>query len=403
MHDATAGSDHAEGGQAAAAAAPPTPLPPAVSWLARSVGALTQLPKMTPLAALRWTTPEGPMPTVVRLPSRDEGRTVEVFLWLPPHAQASTSERRPCLVDFHGGGFVMGGPLEQAPWCAALARSGVIAISVAYRLGPMSQFPAALHDAEDVVGAVLGSHGGAGAALRTAIDAAAGGPGRMGIDERRVALSGFSSGGNVALNMLLELGGPSAASADNTSADEGTRTERWPSPFAPSHTASIPALLFFPSLDARQAPYERSRPASMRPEGGLSRFIGRTMRNAYLPADKVAHPRASPGLAPTSAIHPSARALLVLPEVDTLAEQSETWVRKLDEAGLVTQAIDETGATISEPLQADGAAVRVHRIRHMSHGFTTYPDAMLDVETRRVKALVMEQARQWVVSMLDGQ
>ncbi|UZJ50708.1 hypothetical protein CBS101457_000028 [Exobasidium rhododendri] len=402
-------------------------LPPrsSKSWMTRSLGTLMQLPKSTPLRALRWTTPEGPMPIIVQLPSRDKGRTIDVYVWVPPpisntasqetvpHKNDRQSERpepppqikpsfvdtlRPCLVDFHGGGFVMGGPIEQAPWCAALARSGIIAVSVAYRLGPTWEFPAALHDAEDVVRAVLnsGEEEVSANVLRQRIDEEAGGKGRITIDTTKVALSGFSSGGNVALNMLLDL--PSSVMKASDSADE----RDWPSPFPPSHSSPLPALLFFPSLDARQATYERHRPAGMAPVGGVSKFIGRTMKNAYLPADKTGHLRASPGLAPASTIHSSTRALLILPEIDTLAEQSETWVRKLEEDEVAVQTEDETGKHIGVMLHSDRRAVRVHRIKGMGHGFTTFPDAMLDVDSRRCKAVVMEQARRWVIAMLGG-
>lgn len=419
---------------------------PTKSWMTRSIGALMQLPKSTPLAALQWTTPEGPIPKVIHLPSRDQGRSIEVYIWVPKPAEnddtmirpeklqkksststssspaiksSFTSVQRPCLVDFHGGGFVMGGCQEQAPWCSAMARSGIISISVSYRLGPTWEFPAALYDAEDVLCAVLGTTNKGGKkdssssssiltsrVLQEAIDQEVGGPNKVMIDKEKVALSGFSSGGNVALNMLLNLSSKELKTADPTISTDDNGN--WPCPFPSLSSISpiIPALLFFPSLDARQAPYERSRPPGMAPAGGFSKFIGRTMKNAYLPIDKVGHLRASPGLAPISSIHPSTRALLILPEQDTLAEQSETWVKKLDQDGLVEEVDNHTGETIGIPLLQQqnnkGAVVRVHRIKGMSHGFTTFPDSFLDVETRRVKQLVMEQARRWIIVMFDG-
>lgn len=402
---------------------------PAKSWMTRSLGALMQLPKATPLGVLQWTTPEGPMPKIVRLPSRDQGRSIEVYIWvpeptsdngatrpemmrrkssklnisstlLPPIKASFTGVQRPCLVDFHGGGFIMGGCQEEAPWGSAIARSGVIAISISYRLGPAWEFPAALYDAEDVLRSVLGGKKwndiSASKVLQDTIDQEAGGPNKIVIDKEKVAMSGFSSGGNIALNMLLDLSSNDLKTADPTSTDED-----WPSPFS-SSSPPIPALLFFPSLDARKTPYERSRPPGMAPAGGLSKFIGRTMKNAYLPADKLGHLRASPGLAPISAIHSSTRALLVLPEKDTLAEQSETWVKKLDQEGLVEVIDNQTGETIGDLLLQNKRVIRVHRIKGMSHGFTTFPDSFLDVETRRVKQLVMEQARRWVIVMFNG-
>lgn len=493
----------------------------AKGWLTRGLTTMMQLPNQTPTAVLRWTTPKGPMPHILSLPSRDDGRDIKLYVFIPPppqndslgarrsssppppsssadvneHATDSSSRssspifgrafggtRRPCLIDFHGGGFIMGGPLEQAPWCAALARSGIVAISVHYRLGPTWEFPSALLDAEDVIKAVLDSAGRseAGRYLRRELFSKS--DGRIGIDESRVGLSGFSSGGNIALNMLLSipahLNNPRAGQeqgqedeqADDRQANVQEHSEGdWPSPFecAPSVLHSIPALLFFPSLDARQAPFERTRPEGMAPPGEVSKWIGRALANAYLPRELVGHLRASPGLAPIGmkggmqaevavrkeaaeehglppasdetalqriastasslsdkgsmnrssstarrsaaarhatldCMHPAARALLILPQMDTLSEQSEVWVEALDAAGKLVVSSEDDGSLIGEPLHCPddkGARVRVHRIKGMSHGFTTYPDSFIDEQTRAAKKLVMEQARQFVVNM----
>lgn len=41
----------------------------------------------------------------------------------------------PVVLDFHGGGFIMGSPLEQAPYAAMMARElGAVVISVSYEL-----------------------------------------------------------------------------------------------------------------------------------------------------------------------------------------------------------------------------------------------------------------------------
>ena len=66
-------------------------------------------------------------------------------------------------VYFHGGGFVMG-TLESYDALARrlAAACGIAVVSVAYRLAPEHKFPAALHDAEDVVLALAADSGIAG-------------------------------------------------------------------------------------------------------------------------------------------------------------------------------------------------------------------------------------------------
>ena len=50
----------------------------------------------------------------------------------------------------------MGSPLEQAPYASMMSRElGAVVLSVSYRIGPFHQFPAEIHDAEDVLSAIL--------------------------------------------------------------------------------------------------------------------------------------------------------------------------------------------------------------------------------------------------------
>ena len=62
----------------------------------------------------------------------------------------------PVVIDFHGGGFVLGSYLEQTPFCAKLARElNCVLVTVDYRMGPASKHSAALEDAEDVLSAFI--------------------------------------------------------------------------------------------------------------------------------------------------------------------------------------------------------------------------------------------------------
>lgn len=100
----------------------------------------------------------------------------------------------PCVINFHGGGWVQGNP-EQAQWLASrvAARTRCVVISPAYRLAPEHPFPAGVDDARQVV--------------RWVVDQAD----ELGIDPQRIAVMGDSAGGNLAAVTCLDArdaGGP---------------------------------------------------------------------------------------------------------------------------------------------------------------------------------------------------
>ncbi len=121
----------------------------------------------------------------VRIPSRDPGRDIAAYLYLPPgHSfsleSPSSPKPLPILVNWHGSGFIF--PLlgTDALFCARLARdAGIAVIDVDYRKGPEHTFPGALHDAEDALRWVAAQN--------------------HRFDRTRVAVSGFSAGGTIAL------------------------------------------------------------------------------------------------------------------------------------------------------------------------------------------------------------
>ncbi|GAM82913.1 hypothetical protein ANO11243_008990 [Dothideomycetidae sp. 11243] len=247
----------------------------------------------------------------------------------------------------------MGSCLEQAPFCSMIAEKlGRIVISVDYRMGPLSKFPAAVHDAEDVVRAVLEP---ASAANDIGTDM---------LDPSRLSLSGFSSGGNLALNL--------ATSIDTDDVD-------WPSPLSQHHGHPIPTLLFFPSFDQSILPHERTPLETLTPKQqakimkpsklGLSRYLTET----YLSAEHRLHPRASPGKASLSAILPGTQIFLVLCEIDTLAKQSEEWVNRV---------------------QSEGKAnlVQIESCTGMKHGWTQIPDIALSEREKQEKVKVFGKA-----------
>jgi acetyl esterase/lipase len=367
---------------------------------------LVQLPRYVPLSILHITSRKGPHPFVIALPSR-KNNIIPLYVFVPPAPVALNGNgggrladnkewKVPVVLDFHGGGFIMGSPLEQAPYGAMMSRElGAVVISVSYRIGPFHQFPAAIHDAEDVLSAILDTDGvsKAGKILRTEIQ-------RfydmmrsdhidknkkkkkkkkattthldeietITLDPTRLAISGFSAGGNIALNMALSVppcaemlpmspARSSTAPAPRSPANPlspllpPTRMptilddpcQPWPSILPPpqAQPRMLPLLLFYPSLDARLLPHERPMkpmPSALKGDDkkpqtqkmpGLFSIMGPT----YLPKKLRGHPRASPGLVDPDNIQKNAAIFLVLPENDSLAVQSDVWVDIMNSSG----------------------------------------------------------------------
>jgi acetyl esterase/lipase len=268
---------------------------------------------------------------------------------------------------------------------------GAVAITVDYKMGPVSKFPAAIEDGEDVLAAVMDPTSTAGVFLRQSIqrmilenmknrpqddsqlrslpkskvsDEIILSP-TVDLDTSRIAISGFSSGGNLALNLALSL-----AKLDPP----------WLSVLPPDYQHPIPLLLYYPSLDARQLPSERPLPINM-PAG--SPFLAQTqdlLAPTYLPRTEAGHHRASPGLAEIEALHDMARVLLVLPGMDSLAAQSEIWVEKLHSGGR-------------------GEHLQVERFPEMKHGWTQMPDGWLQDNEKELKAEIFDKTVTYVRNM----
>ncbi|CDS01824.1 uncharacterized protein SPSC_01516 [Sporisorium scitamineum] len=376
--------------------------------------ALVRLPRAVPLSTLKWTSPEGPHPFVFHMPSRSNEYTIPLHIFVPQSLYDNRSaEGAPVLVDFHGGGFYLGSCLEQAPFCAYMARQlDTVVISVDYRMGPFHRFPAAIEDGEDVLSAILDEDFPGYEPLRQAIATRIASEkakivksGAAAINEQhrkelqdgtieqiqlpssskattssettsfdfdpsKVAVSGFSSGGNLALNLALHIQPPEL-------------DMEWPSKFAHNHPAPIPLLLFYPSFDLRQLPSQRSRPEHMALPSAFWTQVADSLAPTYAERDQTSHPRVSPGLASLDSLHPAARVFLVLCELDTLAEQSKEWVSKV-------QAHERTEHLVVED------------VANMKHGWTQMPDGWLSKEEKQAKKAVFTKATAFVEWAWNG-
>ncbi|TDZ16743.1 Arylesterase [Colletotrichum orbiculare MAFF 240422] len=86
----------------------------------------------------------------------------------------------PVHLNFHGGGWVLGGLQSEAAWCRHVCnKSNIKVIDVDYRMGPEHQFPAAIYDCWD--------------AVKWAIKSAS----HLNIDPSSVSFGGLSAGGQM--------------------------------------------------------------------------------------------------------------------------------------------------------------------------------------------------------------
>jgi acetyl esterase len=111
--------------------------------------------------------------------------TIPARLYVPKRLR-KTNGLAPCLVFFHGGGWVIGNLETHDVVCRKLAIEGeLIVISVDYRLAPEHRFPAAVEDAVSAT---------------TWIAANAK---KLGVDASRLLVGGDSAGGNLAAVVAL--------------------------------------------------------------------------------------------------------------------------------------------------------------------------------------------------------
>ena len=199
----------------------------------------------------------------------------------------SAGGKLPCLVYYHGGGWVIGDLDSHDVLCRRLANdAGCAVLSVDYRLAPEHKFPAAYDDAV--------------AAMRFAVEH----PDQLGIDAAKVAVGGDSAGGNL------------AAAAALAARDAGV--------------ALTNQVLIYPATDMAMTLGSYSRVTDGFP------LVARTMVwfiEHYLrdEADKYDW-RASPSRA--ASLRGSAPAIMVVAAHDPLADDGLAYAKRLEREGV---------------------------------------------------------------------
>ena len=205
-----------------------------------------------------------------------------------PNKLRQTDGLAPCLVFFHGGGWVIGDLDTHDVVCRKLADEGrLIVISIDYRRAPEHKFPAAVDDAIAAT-AWIATHAK-----------------EFGIDASRLVVGGDSAGGNLATVVAI------AARDGNGPAISGQ-------------------VLIYPATD-----FTMARPSHSEPETSilLTHSVVRWFRDHYLNGTADVHDwRASPALARTLVGLPPAYVLTA--GADPLRDEGDDYARRLEQAGV---------------------------------------------------------------------
>ncbi|KAK3332865.1 Alpha/Beta hydrolase protein [Cercophora scortea] len=243
------------------------------------------------------------------------------------YSQASKSSRRfPAVVNFHGGGFTLGNATDDARFGRfVLDTCDALFICVDYRLAPEFPFPTAVDDGADAL-LYLVQHAD-----------------ELHIDASRLATSGFSAGGNIAITAPLRL-----------AAHLKTLT-----PPAPAHRIRAVAT-WYPITDYTLSRAER-RATAVRPDQTLPPTLTNLFDASYLfPPDLDL---GDPFLSPSRA----SDAMLAEGIPDTVVFYTCEWDMLLREG-------EELATRLGKP--PVGKTVHYKMIPEVPHGWDKSPDPL---------------------------
>lgn len=193
----------------------------------------------------------------------------------------------PVFFNLHGGGFIMGAPEDDAPFCRRVCRElGMAVVNVDYPLAPEKPFPADKEGTYDVVAHVV-AHAA-----------------EYGIDPDRMAIGGHSAGGNVATAVCM------------MALKTGAFRFRC-------------QVLDYPPLDIHTNAYDKKLP-----EGSIPAEVAAFFDECYRTAEQSSDPLCSPVLAKREDLLGMPPAIVLTAERDSLAPEAEAYARMLVEANV---------------------------------------------------------------------
>ncbi|KAJ3553461.1 hypothetical protein NPX13_g10882 [Xylaria arbuscula] len=228
-----------------------------------------------------------------------------LYFYVPEgYDKSGDTTKWPAVINFHGGGFTLGSATDDARFARfVLEKSKAIFVSVDYRLAPEHPFPVAVEDGTDALLYVIKN----AAELR--------------IDPNRLATSGFSAGGNVAITAPMRL-------------------------YLLSQTEAIPEhrivalATFYPITDYTLSREER-RETSVRPEATLPTSLTNLFDASYLfpPELDVSDPCLSPNKASDELLKKSIpdHVFFYTCELDMLLKEGEILARRLEKPPISKQ------------------------------------------------------------------
>lgn len=231
---------------------------------------------------------------------------IGLYIYTPPDYYKRAGDRFPAIVNFHGGGFTLGAPCDDARWAAAVMRNtNAVVIDVEYRLAPEYPFPTAVEDGVDVLLWLFSNSD------------------ELKVDPKRVAVSGFSAGGNMCFSVPLRYHYEASLRPQQYEGAE------------PHALATICA--FYPSTDFTKPRHER-RATNIRPDKELPQIFTDLFDASYLwpPKDIDVHsPYLSPGVADSQLLKEGLpqRISMITCEWDELLAEGERFRDRLMELG----------------------------------------------------------------------
>jgi len=249
---------------------------------------------------------------------------IELLFYLPAvyhdALRKDPSHRFPIVVNFHGGGFVLGDATDDRYWARVVTtKAPVVFVSVNYRRAPEHPFPVPVDDCVEAL-LFLSSHAH-----------------ELHLDPMRIAMSGFSAGANLAFSVPLRLkyhhqyiSQPSNLGPTDSRSQYHHNLEQTPSRLTPAttnqsmsgdnSTANSPSqstshllgptntplnivsiIAWYPLLDWTESRSAKKR-SSRNPDKCLPKTFTDLFDFSYIPAPDHAgnhcSPFASPGLAP---------------------------------------------------------------------------------------------------------
>lgn len=268
--------------------------------------------------------PRPPRPLFARtIKSDSHGHAVILHFYCPPeyHQRLREGHRFPVAVNFHGGGFTLGCATDDARWAkTVLNEVGAVFVSVSYRRAPEHPFPAAVDDGVEAL-LYLATHAG-----------------ELGVDVNRVALSGFSAGGNLAVTVPLRLRGRVSTEVKEF-LNRSDSTQRLVDQTTDLRVVAL--FCWYPILDFQESRDHR-RAMSMMPDKTLPAFFTTLFDNAYLPnIEDRASPFASPVRASDRILEEALPhdVFLYICEWDMLMKEGQFFVRRLEQLGKHVRAM----------------------------------------------------------------